>query len=464
MLGYEAALRAAAALDAALLAGDAAGAEAAAAPAVAALAGPGHRAPAHPAASLAAHTTSGSGGGGEGEGEAGPPGGFPHPAAPFSAPHLHALIATVAASLHERAGRWGEAATLLRALLGGAHAPGRRGRWAGRLVTDLAHAGRQTEALEAGEAALADGRIAWGARLGLQRAVLRLGRPPVRWREPAWAGEARREPAAVARLAAPPPARPPRQGAKSAFAAAGAGGGGPASVSVEALALRHYASPAGGGWPRGEHTEGGVWGALFAVLVGCPPAPGRPPHLDWGGPAFYPPRAAAIEAALAAVAAGGAPAAVLRAWAARGEGRQGAAAPALFAPDAAHGWARFDGPTLASLAGAMGGPGLAAILEQMAHGRSGGLPDLVLWRDGGGPPPEVGRRVRGGGQEEEEARLRCKLVEVKGPNDRLSDTQRAWLAVLEDAGVAVEVLQVVVEGKGTRTQRQRSGERDDNSA
>lgn len=413
LLAYEAALAVGTAVDAALLAGDAAGAAAAAGPALAALASPAARAPAHrdwPAASPS-----------------------PHPAARLSAPHIHALVASVAVSLLERAGRWGEAAETLRALLGGAHAPGRAGGWAVRLVTDLAHAGREEEALEAGEAALADStRIAWGARLALQRAVLRLGRPPRRWRVPPWAPAARREPAVVVTLPAPPLARAPRVGVKSAFLGGSdggeGGGGGPAapSLSVEAFALRHYLSPAGGGWGRGEHAEGGAWASLFALLVGCPPAPGRPTHLDWGTPAFYPPRAAAVEAALAAVAGGGGPAAVLAAWERRGEETRPSFLPSP--------WARFDGPTLASLAACVGGPGLAAILGHLARGRGGGMPDLVLWSDGG----SEGGGWGGGG-----APGRCLLVEVKGPRDRLSESQRAWIAALEDASVGVEVLRVV---------------------
>jgi len=39
------------------------------------------------------------------------------------------------------------------------------------------------------------------------------------------------------------------------------------------------------------------------------------------------------------------------------------------------------------------------------------------------------------------------VVEVKGPRDRLSDNQRAWLAALEDeCGLEVEVLKVVETG------------------
>lgn len=53
---------------------------------------------------------------------------------------------------------------------------------------------------------------------------------------------------------------------------------------------------------------------------------------------------------------------------------------------------------------------------------AGGMPDLLLWHPG---------------------RRAAKLSEVKGPRDRLSDQQRAWIAALEDAGLRAEVLKVV---------------------
>ena len=37
-------------------------------------------------------------------------------------------------------------------------------------------------------------------------------------------------------------------------------------MGVEDLALHHYASAPGGGW-RGVHSEGGVWGCLWALLM-----------------------------------------------------------------------------------------------------------------------------------------------------------------------------------------------------
>lgn len=53
----------------------------------------------------------------------------------------------------------------------------------------------------------------------------------------------------------------------------------------------------------------------------------------------------------------------------------------------------------------------------------GGLPDLLLWRL----------------SPQKEARI----VEVKGPTDRLSEQQRAWIACMAAAGMQVEVCKVV---------------------
>ena len=53
---------------------------------------------------------------------------------------------------------------------------------------------------------------------------------------------------------------------------------------------------------------------------------------------------------------------------------------------------------------------------------SGGLPDLLLWRMA--PFKEA------------------RLLEVKGPTDRLSEQQRAWIACMAAAGIQVEVCKV----------------------
>lgn len=61
------------------------------------------------------------------------------------------------------------------------------------------------------------------------------------------------------------------------------------------------------------------------------------------------------------------------------------------------------------------------MLAEDYGGSRGGMPDLLLWRP---------------------ATRDAKLSEVKGPRDRLSDSQRAWIAALAAADVKVEVLRV----------------------
>ena len=48
-------------------------------------------------------------------------------------------------------------------------------------------------------------------------------------------------------------------------------------------------------------------------------------------------------------------------------------------------------------------------------------------------------------------RVAAKLVEVKGPNDRLSDKQEVWISELLAAGVHVEVCHVAVQVAPVRT-------------
>ena len=61
--------------------------------------------------------------------------------------------------------------------------------------------------------------------------------------------------------------------------------------------------------------------------------------------------------------------------------------------------------------------GLQELIQtQMLPPHAGGLPDLVLWHPG---------------------RQEAQLVEVKGPRDRLSDQQLAWMQVLGAAGMQV---------------------------
>lgn len=52
-------------------------------------------------------------------------------------------------------------------------------------------------ALETAEAALADAFVRHGDLLAIRRRVLRLGKPPRRWKRPAWAAAVAAEPAEV---------------------------------------------------------------------------------------------------------------------------------------------------------------------------------------------------------------------------------------------------------------------------
>ncbi|GFR45877.1 hypothetical protein Agub_g7330, partial [Astrephomene gubernaculifera] len=210
---------------------------------------------------------------------------------------------------------------LLRQLLRGRCCPGRRGEWWLRLSLDLAHLGRQAEALQVAEAALTDPWVRHGDRVALQRRLVRLlGRQQQLQRKkggqggqrgkrgglqlPAWATQ----PEAAAALSDPPEVvvsatmLPGTTGLKSRFLAPANGCGAPSAalpataptsaptsaalpttlpatlpvplpapigmevVGVEELAVRHYGSAAGGGW-RGVHSEGGVWGTLWGLLM-----------------------------------------------------------------------------------------------------------------------------------------------------------------------------------------------------
>ncbi|XP_061891314.1 fanconi-associated nuclease 1 isoform X2 [Entelurus aequoreus] len=95
-------------------------------------------------------------------------------------------------------------------------------------------------------------------------------------------------------------------------------------------------------------------------------------------------------------------------------------------------WERFTSLSQAqSLVSCMGGAFLAGVIARMAkdlrHCR-GGLPDLVVWNSS-----------------------TYKLVEVKGPSDRLSQKQQIWLDELQKLGADVEVCHVVATGaRGSR--------------
>eukprot|EP00884_Botryococcus_braunii_P020868 jgi/Botrbrau1/7465/Bobra.0095s0003.2 len=401
LLEYEAALQHAAQLDAALEAGDNEATEAALAPALEAI-----REGRHKEKALALQygqccldsSSSGS--------------------VPFvlrySAAWVFTAMATLAVSWLEKQRRYKDAVDLLHQLLGGVCCPGRRGEWWLRLSLDVgSHLGKPEESLEMAEAALADEWVRRGDRLSLQRRVLRLARPPRRWKRPPWAASLPSDPKQVVIQSQPLEVR---MGARSVFLTPDG-----LPCSVEELALHYYATPEAGAW-TGVHSENGVWSTLFGLLmweVLFMPVPDvfRNPFqtapLDLNTPMFAPARRSAIEARLAQIEQGQAPELLRACWVAN---------HATLCVGVS--WDRFGLEDLVTILECVGPSGMAAVCRLLAEdhaGWSGGMPDLLLWR--------VEDR-------------RAKLSEVKGPRDQLSDQQRAWLAALSEAGIEVEVLKV----------------------
>uniref|UniRef100_A0A8C3IZX2 Fanconi-associated nuclease n=1 Tax=Calidris pygmaea TaxID=425635 RepID=A0A8C3IZX2_9CHAR len=203
--------------------------------------------------------------------------------------------------------------------------------------------------------------------------------------------------------------------------------------SVEELALTHYRQ---NGFDQGIHGEGSTFMTLYGILMWdiifmddipdvfrnsyqtCP--------LDLYTDSFYENRRDAIEARLQQLhTASSETLAKLIAdvWTAQ-EGK----AAALVT------WGRFISlQQVQSLVSCLGGMFLSGVFRRLSkdlrHCR-GGLPDLVVWRTHTND---------------------FKLVEVKGPNDRLSHKQILWLSELKKLGAAVEVCHVqAVGGKSQR--------------
>ena len=136
--------------------------------------------------------------------------------------------------------------------------------------------------------------------------------------------------------------------------------------------------------------------------------------LDLDTDAFFPARASAIEARLQEIALGKAADLIAGSWEAHyGELCRGVS------------WGRLSLANLLDIADCVGGVGRSVVFRLMAEdhsGCSGGLPDLLLWRLF--PTKEA------------------RLLEVKGPTDRLSEQQRAWIACMAAAGMQVQVCKV----------------------
>ncbi|CAN1837764.1 Fanconi-associated nuclease 1 homolog [Linum perenne] len=334
----------------------------------------------------------------------------------FSASWVYSKVATLGISFLESKRRYNEAITLLKMLLSLFTCDGRRGYWTLRLSIDLDHVGCPNESLTIAENGLLDPWVRAGSKMALQRRIIRLAKPPRRWKPPSFVDPLKRKIKEVQIQGRPLNCE---TGTKSRYY--GEDGD---QCGVEQLALQYYAGE-GGGW-QGVHTETGIWLTIFGLLmwdvIFCD-VPNvfynkfQTAPLDFGNDGFYAARKSVIESQLQKIHDGIAEEILITSW----ELHLGTACRGV-------NWERHSLSELRAVVTCTGGPCLASLCRILAEDYrswSSGMPDLLLWRF-----------------HEEGYRGEVKLVEVKGPRDSLSEQQRAWLLLLMDWGFNAEVCKV----------------------
>ncbi|XP_044086726.1 fanconi-associated nuclease 1 [Neovison vison] len=317
------------------------------------------------------------------------------------------------------------------------YCPDSRGRWWDRLALNLhQHLKRLEPAVKCITEGLADPEVRTGHRLSLYQRALRLRESPScqKYRHlfhqlPEITVDDVKHVTITGRLC------PQRGMGKSVFVMEAGEPTAPAAVlcSVEEVALAYYRRS---GFDQGIHGEGSTFSTLFGLLLwdiifmdGIPDVFRNAYQafpLDLCTDSFCASRQPAIEARLQQIHS--APVESLRAWvAAAWQAQEGRVASLVS-------WDRFASLQQAQdLVSCLGGPILSGVCRRLAtdfrHCR-GGLPDLVVW---------------------DSQSRRCKLVEVKGPNDRLSHKQMLWLDELQKLGAEVEVCHVVATGAKSKS-------------
>lgn len=333
----------------------------------------------------------------------------------FTASWVYSKVVTLGISFLEQERRYSDAMNLLKWLLSSFTCDVRRGYWTLRLSIDLEHLGCTDESLQVAENGLLDPWVRAGSRMALQRRVLRLGKPPRRWKVPSFHRSALRKIPEVYVLG-----RPLNSGLGEKNRFYNEEG---EQCGVEQLALHYYAGE-GGGW-QGVHTESGIWLTIFGLLMWDVIYADVPnvfytrfqnAPLDLGTDSFYTVRKSSIESHLQQIRDGMGEEFLIKSW----ETHIGTACRGI-------NWERHSLDELRAAVTCVGGPYLASLCQLLAQDYrswSSGMPDLLLWRFHGGYSGEA------------------KLVEVKGPRDRLSEQQRAWLLLLMDCGFTIEVCKV----------------------
>ena len=338
----------------------------------------------------------------------------------FEPDWVRAKMATIGITLLERHGRLTDAVAMLTRLLSCPICPERRGTWYLRLIINLNHLGRLKDATQACDRALQDPWVRCGDRLGIQRRALRLARKVKSWGTlgARWRSDILWE-APIDSIRAQALNSSVRE--KKRYCTISEVG--EATVSVEELAIMHYAEEDAGSW-RGVHSESRAWMTLFGLLfadVILSPVPGvfhgpfQSAPLDLGTDSFVEVRRDDITKILSEIRRGEGPKIVRDVW-------------RRYYGTAIYGvsWVLLSLDELCDIILGLGGAALAEVMGLIAEdtsGWTGGAPDLLLWRHSSCEP-------------------KVKAVEVKSKNDQLSDQQRAWLLALRDAGVTVAVCRV----------------------
>ncbi|MBZ3877102.1 Fanconi-associated nuclease 1 [Sciurus carolinensis] len=312
------------------------------------------------------------------------------------------------------------------------YCPDSRGRWWDRLALNLhQHLKRLEPAIRCITKGLADPEVRTGHRLSLYQRAMRLRESPsckkykhLFHQLPEIAVEDVKHVTITGRLC------PQRGMGKSIFVMESGDTTDPTTVlcSVEELALDYYRRS---GFDQGIHGEGSTFSTLYGLLLwdiifmdGIPDVfrnAYQASPLDLCTDSFFTSRGSVLEARLKMIHS--APAENLRAWVAATWQAQEGRVTSLIS------WDRFTSLQQAQdLVSCLGGPILSGVCRRLAsdfrHCR-GGLPDLVVWNS---------------------QNHHFKLVEVKGPNDRLSQKQMIWLDELQKLGAEVEVCHVVAVG------------------
>ncbi|MBA0648351.1 hypothetical protein Goklo_016095, partial [Gossypium klotzschianum] len=336
----------------------------------------------------------------------------------FSASWVYSKVILLGISFLECERRYKDAIHLLRRLLDCFTCDTRRGYWTVRLSVDLEHIGCPNESLSVAEAGLLDPWVRAGSRMALQRRVLRLAKPPRRWKTPSFSVSLKRKIIEVHIQGRPLNCE---AGRKSRFY-----GEDGEQCGVEQLALQYYARE--GGW-QGVHTESGIWMTIFGLLMWdilLSDVPNvfrtrfQTAPLDMETDHFYLARKSLIEPQLQKIHDGLAEEILVTSW----ELHMGTACRGV-------NWDQHSLSDLRAAVSCIRGPCLASLCRHLAQDYgswSSGMPDLLLWRFHGDYKGEA------------------KLVEVKGPRDQLSEQQRAWLLLLMDCGFNAEVCKVSTTG------------------